>query len=224
LVSRNSPMKTTKNIENSIPQKTDVLLNSKSAVRVLIYSRVSTQDQDAQNQVAQLQGYATAQGWQVVDAITDTCSGSTSASDRVGLGKVLALAHQRRFDILLFWSLDRFSREGSRKTIGYLTELEQFGVGWHSFTEPYISTLGVFSDAIIALLSALAKQERLRIGERTRAGLQRAVANGKTLGRPRISSDRIDEAKKLRAAGLSFTKVGERLGVSRVRAYQLCKE
>jgi putative DNA-invertase from lambdoid prophage Rac len=206
-------------------QKPNVLFSSPSAAkRVVIYGRVSTQDQDARNQIRQLKGYAAAQGWQVVDAITDTCSGATAASERDGLGKVLILAHQRRFDILLFWSLDRFSREGSRKTIGYLTQLEQFGVGWHSFTEPYLSTLGVFSDAIIALLSALAKQERLRIGERTKAGLERAKANGKRLGRPRTSPDRIAEAKKLRASHLSFTEIGQRLGVSRVRAFQLVNQ
>ena len=218
-------MKNLKITQKSQTQNSNDLLNSPAnGKRALIYSRVSTQDQDAQNQVAQLKSYANAQGWHVVDALTDTCSGSTSATERAGFGKVLALAHQRRFDILLFWSLDRFSREGSRKTIGYLTELEQFGVGWHSFTEPYISTLGVFSDAIIALLSALAKQERVRIGERTRAGLERARANGKTLGRPRTATDRIAEAQKLRATGLSFNEIGKRIGVSRVRAFQICNE
>src|ERR1039457_2604928 len=201
-------------------QKSNVLLNAPStAKRVVVYSRVSTQDQDARNQIGQLKDYAAAQRWDVVDAITDVCSGATSASERAGLNEVMTLAHQRRFDILLFWSLDRFSREGSRKTIACLTQLEQFGVGWHSFTEPYLSTLGVFSDAIIALLSALAKQERLRIGERTKAGLERARANGKRLGRPRTSTDRIDEARKLRSTGLSFAKIGERLEISRVRAF-----
>ncbi len=204
------------------PQNSDVFLNSGSGVkRVLVYSRVSTADQDVQNQIRQLKEYAAAQNWNVVDVVTDVCSGATSASTRVGLSKVLTLAHQRRFDILLFWSLDRFSREGSRKTIACLTQLERFGVGWHSFTEPYISTLGIFSDAIVALLSALAKQERLRIGERTRAGLERARANGKRLGRPRTTDARVAEAKKLRAERLSFSEIGQRLGVSRVRAYQL---
>lgn len=205
-------------------QKSDVFLNTPStSKRVVIYGRVSTQDQDAHNQIRQLKDYAAAQQWRVVDVITDVCSGSKDASERAGLNKLMTLAHQRRFDILLFWSLDRFSREGSRKTIGHLTQLEQFGVGWHSFTEPYLSTLGIFSDAIIALLSALAKQERLRIGERTRAGLERARANGKRLGRPRTSYVRIAEAKKLRADQLSYSQIGQRLGVSRVRAYQLVK-
>lgn len=218
-------MKTPEILKKSTHPKADDFLNATGqSKRVIIYSRVSTADQDAQNQVEQLRNYAQAQGWLVVDALTDTCSGSKSATERDGLGKVMALAHQRRFDLLLFWSLDRFSREGSRKTIGYLTELEGHGVGWHSFTEPYISTLGVFSDAIIALLSALAKQERLRIGERTRAGLERARANGKTLGRPRSAGERIEEARRLRNEGLSYATIGTRLGVSRVRAYQLVNQ
>src|SRR6266850_976534 len=191
-------MKTSEKPKKSTPTGTDVLLNSPTTgKRALIYSRVSTQDQDAQNQISQLRGYADAQGWRVVDVVVDVCSGAKTAPERTGLGKVLTMAHQRRFDIMLFWSLDRFSREGSRKTIANLTELEQYGIGWHSFTEPYISTLGVFSDAIIALLSALAKKESMRIGERTRDGLERARANGKRLGRPKTSVERIAKAKEL---------------------------
>lgn len=219
-------MKITQNPNKSTTKNTDVFLNTTTnGRRVLIYGRVSTAgEQDVQNQIVQLRGYADAQGWQIVDVVTDVASGGKDATERAGLGKVLTFAHQRRFDILLFWSLDRFSREGSRKTIGYLTQLESFGVDFHSFTEPYLSTLGVFSDAIIALLSGLARQEKLRIGERTRAGLQRAVANGKRLGRPRTATTRIAEALKLRATGLSFSKIGESLGISRVRAFQLCNE
>ena len=219
-------MKIIQNPNKSTPQNTDVFLNAPATGRrVLIYGRVSTAgEQDVQNQIVQLRGYADAQGWQIVDVVTDVASGSKDASERTGLGKVLTMAHQKRFDVLLFWSMDRFSREGSRKTIAYLTQLESFGVDFHSFTEPYLSTLGVFSDAIIALLSALAKQERLRIGERTRAGLQRAVANGKTLGRPRTAGGRIEQARQLRAGGLSFSKIGERLGVSKIRAFQLCND
>jgi putative DNA-invertase from lambdoid prophage Rac len=189
--------------------------------KALIYARVSTILQETQNQVAQLREYSSSQGWQIVDEVIDVCSGSKDSKERAGLDRVFTMAHQRRFDVLLFWSLDRFSREGSRATIGYLTQLEGFGVGWHSFTEPYLSTLGPFADSIIALLAALAKQERLRIGERTRAGLARAKANGKKLGRPRTAPDRIAEAKKLRAGKLSFGEIGKRLGISRARAFQL---
>ena len=221
-------MKTIQNPNKSTSKNSDVFFNSGSGIkRAIIYSRVSTADQDAQNQVVQLKDYASKQGWQIVDVIIDVASGGKDASERAGLGKVLTLGHQRRYDILLFWSLDRFSREGSRKTIGYLTQLESFGVDFHSFTEPYLSTLGVFSDAIIAILASLARQEKIRISERTRASLQilkqQLNEKGLRLGRPSVSPTRITEAKKLRATGLSFATIGEQLGISRVRAFQLCK-
>jgi DNA invertase Pin-like site-specific DNA recombinase len=189
--------------------------------RALIYARTSTADQDTQNQIVQLKAFAATKGWCIVDEIVDVCSGTLNSTERSGLGKVFALARQRRMDVLLFWSLDRFSREGSRKTIAYLQQLEDFGVDWHSFTEPYISSVGVFSDAIVALLSALAKQERLRIGERTRAGLERAKAIGRKLGRPPTPRCRIEEARSLRDDGFSFSEIGQRMNCSRGRAYQM---
>jgi putative DNA-invertase from lambdoid prophage Rac len=117
--------------------------------------------------------------------------------------------------------LDRLSREGSRKTIAYLTQFEHFGVNWHSYTEPFISSLGIFSDAIISLLGALARQERIRLSERTVAGLERAVANGKRLGRPQTPPTIIAEAKALRNQGLSYGEMSKQMGISRSRAHQL---
>jgi len=190
-------------------------------MKVCIYARVSTQDQEADNQISQLKEYATKQGWDVVYTLIDVQSGSKGRAEREGLDKVFALAHQRKFDLLLFWALDRFSREGSRQTISYLSQLESFGVGFHSYSEPYLSTLGVFSDCIIALLSALAKQERIRIGERTKAGLQRARLIGKRLGRPVTADVRSIEAKKLKEEGLSLSKIGKKMGISRSRVHQL---
>jgi len=191
--------------------------------RALIYTRVSTDDQEAENQIAQLKEYSSNQDWKVVDVIVDVASGAKSKSQRRGLSDVFAVAHRREFDILLFWSLDRLSREGSRQTISYLEKLESHGVDWHSFTEPYISSLGVFSDAIIALLSALAKQERVRIGERTKAGLARARAAGKKLGRPKGDGSKARQATKLKAQGLSYAEIGRKMGISRGRAFQLVK-
>lgn len=189
--------------------------------RVVIYARVSTADQETDNQVRQLREYAAKQGWEVLEEVLDVGSGSKGRSERQGLERVFKLAHQRKMDLVLFWALDRFSREGSRQTIGYLSQLESLGVGFHSYSEPYLSTLGVFSDCIIALLSALAKQERIRIGERTKAGLERAKANGKRLGRPSTAAGRSEEAKRLKGEGLSLRQIGERMGIGRSRAHQL---
>ena len=193
--------------------------------RCVIYGRVSTDGQETENQVGQLREYAARQDWQVVEAITDIISGGKAAKEREGLSRVFEMGRQRRYDILLFWSLDRFSREGSRATIAYLTRLEGDGIDWQSFTEPYLSSLGVFKDCIIALLSALAKQEKVRISERTRAGLERTRrVNGTRLGRPKTDQSRIRQAMELRAKGLSFGEIGRQMGVSRSRAQQLFAE
>lgn len=190
----------------------------------LIYTRVSTDDQAPENQISQLRDYARKHDWQIFDVKTDICSGSKSADERSGLKSVFDLARQRKFDILLFWSLDRFSREGSRKTLEYLSRLDAYGVKWHSYTEEYISSLGIFADAIISLMACLAKQERIRISERTKAGLVRIKAQGIKLGRPKTNHSLILRACNLKQTGLSYSAIGRELNLSKARAYQLCHE
>ena len=193
-------------------------------MRCMIYSRVSTGDQHFENQITQLKDYALKQDWEIVGVTTDVSSGSKSAKEREGLNQVFESAHKHEFDVLLFWSLDRFSREGSRQTLQYLTLLDSYNVQWHSFTEQYISSLGLFSDAIIAILSCLAKQERIRISERTKAGLERVKAKGIKLGRPKLPPEIRTQAKSLREKGLSYSRIGQAMGISKARAYQLVNE
>ena len=200
----------------------------KEKLKAVIYTRVSTTDQKPENQIRELEAYAAKQGWEVVLTVKDKISGTKQAKDRAGLSKVLNMAKQGKYDVLLFWSLDRLSREGTRETLGYLQALTDGGVKWHSFTEEYLSSLGAFADVVISILSTLAKQERIRISERTKAGLERARNEGKTLGRPKgkrspKTADRIRLVKNLRADGQSFGKIGKQLGISKQRAAQLYK-
>ena len=188
-------------------------------MRCVIYGRVSTDRQEAENQITQLREYAAHQQWNVVEVITDVCSGGKSAAEREGLNKIFKMAHQKKFDVLLFWSLDRFSREGSRKTLEYLTRLDDYRIKWHSYTEEYISSLGIFADAIISIMAALAKQERIRISERTKAGLERVRRTGKALGRPQQAN--IDKVKQLREQGLSMAAIAKECGISKTRVHQL---
>ena len=191
--------------------------------KVLIYTRVSTLSQDAQNQIDQLKDYSNKQGWQIVDIIQDVVSGGKSAQEREGLKRAFEMGHKKQYDLLIFWSLDRFSREGSRATIQYLTQLESFGVDWHSFTEPYISSLGLFKDCIISLLSTLANIEKIRISDRTKAGLQRVRRERPSLkfGRKPTDPKKIQEAKDLRAQGLKFREIAKKMGITAGRVHQL---
>ena len=193
-------------------------------MKCIIYTRVSTDMQDTENQIAQLREYADKQHWEIVTVKTDICSGNKSADARTGLKEVFDLARKRKFDILLFWSLDRLSREGTRQTLEYLSRFDGYKVKWHSYTEEYISSLGIFADAIISLMACLAKQERIRISERTKAGLARVRAKGTALGRPRTKIEVILKAKELRLNGLSFSAIGRELNVTRARTFQLCNE
>jgi putative DNA-invertase from lambdoid prophage Rac len=93
------------------------------------------------------------------------------------------------FDGVLFWSLDRFSRSGTLFTLQKLKELDNLEIFWHSYQDPYISTAGEWKDVIISIMSTLAKIERQRISERTKAGLERVKAKGKKLGRKTIPED-----------------------------------
>jgi len=115
-------------------------------------------------------------------------------------------ARLRRFDMVLFWALDRFSREGTLKTLEYLQRLDSYGVAWKSFTEQYLDSTGMFRDAVIAILATIAKQEHARLSERVVAGLRRAKRQGKVLGRKRIIVDR-DKIRTMHASGQSVRAI-----------------
>ena len=187
-------------------------------MRVALYCRVSTSEQDNDNQTAQLRQFATSQGWQLVSEYCDQTSGSTS--NRPEFKRMFQDASQRRFDILLFWSLDRLSREGVLETLQHLQRLTSYGVAWRSFTEQYLDSTGIFRDAVIGILAVVAKQERIRRSERTIAGLQKARRQGRILGRPRVAVDG-DLIMQLRAEGRSWGEIEKETGVARSTAQRV---
>jgi DNA invertase Pin-like site-specific DNA recombinase len=182
-------------------------------VKIALYLRVSTDKQETENQAVQLREFAAKQGWQIAGEYCDYESGSKS--DRAEFQRMFADASKRRFDLLLFWALDRLSREGVYQTLQHLNRLESYGVGFRSFTEPYFDSCGVFKDAVIAIMATLAKQERVKRAERTKAGLARVRAAGRRLGRPvMLNGQHRAEIARLRASGLSLRAIGRQLGIS----------
>jgi DNA invertase Pin-like site-specific DNA recombinase len=193
-------------------------------VKVAIYTRVSTRDrgQETANQRLQLERFARKQGWKVLKVYEDRVSGKRGESGREGFRQMFAAAARREWDCLLFWSLDRFSREGAFPTLRYLTRLSELGVSYRSYTEEYICSTGIFGDVIVSLLATLAKQETIRLSERTIAGLERARALGRVGGRPRIACDR-DKILKLHTAGKSLSAIARELGLSKTTVYRATK-
>jgi DNA invertase Pin-like site-specific DNA recombinase len=154
-------------------------------MKTTIYARVSTKDgrQDTDNQLRQLRAFAATKGWIVVHEYVDRSS--RKRGDREQFQKMFAAASRREFDCLLFWSLDRLSREGTMETLNHLQRLTSYGVNYRSFTEQYLDSTGILKEAVIGILAAVAKQERVRLSERTIAGLERAKAQGRVGGRPK---------------------------------------
>jgi len=180
-------------------------------MRVAIYARVSTKDkgQEVENQLRQLREFAAAQQWMVYREFIDHETAKTD--DRAEFQAMFRDASQRKFDVLLFWALDRLSREGVLETLQHLNRLTSYGVGYRSFTEQYFDSCGIFKDAVIAIVATVAKQERVRISERVKAGLETARAKGKRLGRPK----KILDARRiamLRTQGLGWKKIARQLG------------
>ena len=184
-------------------------------LRVAIYSRCSTPEQKTiEGQIEVLKEYISRQpNWTLMGVYTDTASGKLPSEQRAGLNNIFKLASQKKIDLILFWALDRFSREGSRKTLEYLTRLDSYGVKWHSYQEPGISTLGIFSDVIVSILAALGKQEAIRISERTKLGLERARKAGKHLGRKGINPELVEQIKLLRQKNYPMKKIKAELGL-----------
>ena len=92
-------------------------------------------------------------------------------------------AHKRLFDLVLFWDLSRFSRAGTLFTLQKLKELENLGIDWESYQEPYFKSAGQFKDVVLSIISTVAKIERQKISERTKAGMERARLRGSPIGK-----------------------------------------
>jgi putative DNA-invertase from lambdoid prophage Rac len=150
-------------------------------MRAAIYARVSTLDQEPENQLQELRRYVEARNWTGTEFVDRGVSGAKDK--RLALDALLKDAKRRRFDVLVCWRLDRLGRN-LRHLVTMLEDLNHVGVAFVSLGEGIDCTTPA-GKLQLHILAALAEFERERIRERVMAGLQRARAQGKRLGRPR---------------------------------------
>jgi len=150
-------------------------------MKVAIYVRVSTEKQEADNQLLQLREYCNNKKYIIHKEYVDVISGAVLS--RPAYDEMYKDAHKLLFNIVLFWDLSRFSRAGTLFTLQKLKELENLDIDWESYQEPYFKSVGQFKDVVLAVISTVAKIERLKISERTKAGLARAKLAGKPVGK-----------------------------------------
>lgn len=181
-------------------------------VLAAIYARVSTVNagQDPTMQTRELAAYCERRGWQVFDVYVD--NGVSGKKDsRPALNRLMRDAHARRFDVVVVWRFDRFSR-----SVAHLCRaLETFNaldIQFISLCEQ-VDTTTPTGKLVFTILGAVAEGERNLIAERVRAGLRNARAKGKTLGRPRVDVD-VTQIESLRAAGHSWRTIARKLGLS----------
>ena len=180
--------------------------------RVAIYARVSTTKQETENQVVQLRDYAARMGWSVAEVLKETEHGWEP--EREKLQELLDLARFREIDIALVWALDRFSRQGVAATLKLVEDLHRSGVKLWSYQEPFLRESDpAMAELVLSFLAWAAKQEHVRISERTKAGLERVRANGVRLGRPPLREIDPREVSDLRSEGKSWATVLKEMGL-----------
>jgi DNA invertase Pin-like site-specific DNA recombinase len=187
-------------------------------MRVAIYARVSTDDrgQDPENQLIALREWCARSGHEIVAEYVEHESGRKGTEQRRQFAKLFEDAHRRRFDMVLFWALDRFSREGMTQTVIHLQRLDSYGVQFHSYTEAHLNTDNeLVRNVLLAVLSSLAKIEAQKISERTKAGLERARRRGARIGRPKLEEGLRSEITQRLAEGATPFAVAKALGVDR---------
>jgi putative DNA-invertase from lambdoid prophage Rac len=177
-------------------------------VRAAVYARVSTFDQEPENQLLELRRYVEARGWTTAEEYVDRLSGAKDR--RPGLDRLLHDAKRRRFDVLVVWRLDRLGRS-VRHLVNFISELSALGIGFASLSEG-IDTNTPSGRLQLHILSALAEFERERIRERVLSGLARARAQGTRLGRPRQAAP---TARVQTVSHLTVDAAARLLGVSR---------
>lgn len=195
--------------------------NGKTITAVALYARVSTLDkkQDPEMQLRELRAHVQAQGWTISGEYIDH-GVSGSKDSRPALNRLMADAQVAKFDAVLVWKLDRFSRS-LRHLIVSLEALAASGVSFVSLRDNLDLTTAA-GRLMFQMIGAFAEFEREITRERVRAGLRNAVAKGKQLGRKARTDIDIAQIRRLRDGGMTWREIELQTGVPRSTCLRVC--
>jgi DNA invertase Pin-like site-specific DNA recombinase len=176
--------------------------------RAALYYRVSSDEQSTECQTPEVEQLAHARGFHVVHVYEEQAS---AAKHRPEYEKMMRDARRGAFNVVVIWAVDRFGRSMTGNLADVL-ELDRIGVQVISVRESWLDTGGPVRNLLLAIISWVAEQERNRLVERTKAGIEAARRRGARIGRPRARLDR-DELAELRAQGWSVRKIADHMGV-----------
>jgi len=172
-------------------------------MKVALYVRVSTDEQDMANQTMVLREWAETRGFEIIEVYQEEESAWRAGQQRE-LARLAQDARRRRFQLVLVWALDRLSRGGPLAILTIISRLGRFGVKVISHQEPWTEAPGDLQELLLAIAGWVARMESKRISERTKAGLERARAQGKVLGRPSGRRDKRRRKKRRSQIGDPF--------------------
>jgi DNA invertase Pin-like site-specific DNA recombinase len=179
-----------------------------------IYARVSTRNghQDPETQLLALRQVAERAGWQVVEEYVDHgISGAKGRDQRPAFDRLLKDATRRKFDVIMAWSVDRLGRS-LQDLVAFLGEVHAQGVDLY-LDRQGVDTTTPGGKALFQMMGVFAEFERAMIRERVCAGLDKARAKGKRLGRPQVGAAVEDAIRTARAAGKGQLAIARDLGV-----------
>lgn len=177
--------------------------------KVCLYCRVSTTHQTSENQLRELRVVAERMGYEIVSEFIDNgISGAKSRKDRPALDEMMKLATQRKFDMIMCWSIDRLGRS-LQNLVEILNELQSMKVDMY-FLQQGMDTTTPSGRMIFSVFGAIGEFERHLIRERVIAGQQRAKASGVHIGRPTKMNDGMRSAiKAMHENGMSIRQIAK---------------
>ncbi len=185
---------------------------AKNLKRVALYLRVSTDGQTVENQRRDLKASAKRHGWRIVETFDDNgVSGAKSRDERPAMRRLMEGVARKDFDMVAAWSVDRLGRS-LQDLVGFLGELQAKGVDLFLHKQG-LDTSTPAGKTMFQMLGVFSEFERAMIQERVRAGLARAKAQGKKLGRPFVAPDVENAIRKSLAAGNGILKTAATVGV-----------
>ncbi len=180
--------------------------------RVALYLRVSTTNgQNTDNQRMVLEEIAAKSGWDIVEVYEDKASGAKGKESRPAYKRLQEDATRRKFDMVAAWSIDRLGRS-LQELVSFLNEIQAIGIDLYLHQQA-IDTTTPAGRLFFHVSSAFAEFERSIIVERVNAGLARAKADGKVLGRPKVGEEVEDEIKAMLKSGTGILKTAKTLGI-----------
>jgi len=191
--------------------------------KVVIYTRVSTLDQTIDNQLIELREHCSRMGWEIVKEYADEgLSGTLSRDKRPALNSLIKDAYRKRFDSVVCWDISRIGRS-MKELILFLSDMKDRGIGICSVRQGFDTSTSM-GEIMFQFVGILSSWERSMIRERTLAGLERARREGKTLGRRKVTNDRMTaKIIELRSAKKSIREIASEVGVSTATVHRQLK-